>query len=81
MPLVGAILLGLCAGLILFAAAKKRVAKDDGASAVVQHHVDTPAADVLKYWTEDRMRSAKPAKMPKIKGPKRGKKQPKHPPV
>jgi hypothetical protein len=80
-PLIGAILLGLLAGVLLFAAARKRLAKPDAASGVEKHSVDTPSGDVLKYWTEDKMRSAKPAKMPKVKSLKPAKKRPKRPPV
>ena len=81
LPLFSAILLALFAGLVFFAAAKKRLSKSNAASGVVTHHVDAPAGDVLKYWTEDKMRSAKPAKMPKVKALKPGKKRSKQPPV
>ena len=84
LPLVGMLLLGLLAGVYLAMAARKRLAKADDAASVVGHTVDTSAKDALKYWTEERMRSAKPAKMPKVKNVKpleRGKKRPKRPPV
>lgn len=81
LPLVGAILLGLLAGVFLVMAARKRLSKSDAAGAVVKHSVGTSADDVLKYWTEDKMRDAKPAKMPKVKALERGKKRPKRPPV
>ena len=84
LPLVGVLLLGLLAGAYLAMAARKRLAKADDAAGVVRHSVDTSAEDALKYWTEERMRNAKPAKMPKVKNVKpleRGKKRPKRPPV
>ena len=83
LPLVGVLLLGLLAGAYLAMAARKRLAKADDAG-VARHSVDTSAEDALKYWTEERMRNAKPAKMPKVKNVKpleRGKKRPKRPPV
>jgi len=68
LPLIGVILLGLRAGLgvALAMAARKQGAKDDGAG-VARHSVHTSPADALKYWTEEKMQSAKPAKMPKAK--------------
>jgi hypothetical protein len=81
LPLVGVLLLGLLAGVYLAMAARKRLAKADG---VVGHSVDTSAGDALKYWTEERMHNAKPAKMPKVKNVKPlegGKKRSKRPPV
>ncbi|MGH2497643.1 MAG: hypothetical protein ACRDIV_23315 [Ktedonobacteraceae bacterium] len=80
LPLVGVVLFGLLVGLYL-AAARKRSAKSDDAGAVASQKVETPAEDALKYWTEEKMRSAKPAEMPKVKGLKRGKKRPKRPNV
>lgn len=80
LPLAGIVLLGLLAALYL-AAARKRSAKSDEPGAVASHKIDTPAEDVLKYWTEEKMRSAKPAEMPKVKGLKRGKKRAKRPNV
>ena len=84
LPLVGMLLLGLLAGVFVAMAARKRLAKSGDAASVVGHSVDTSAGDALKYWTEERMRSAKPAKMPKVKNvkPIEGKKKrPKRPPV
>ena len=82
-PLVGALLLGLLTAVYLAMAARKYLAKADDAGGVARHSVETSAADTLKYWTEERMRSAKPAKMPKVKKLKPregGKKRPKRPP-
>jgi len=78
------ILLGVLVGVYLAMAARKRLAKSDDVAGVVGHSVDTPAGDALKYWTEERMRNAKPAKMPKVKNLKPlegGKKRSKRPPV
>ena len=77
-------MLGLLVGVYLAMAARKRLAKPGDAAGVVRHSVDTSAEDTLKYWTEEKMRSAKPAKMPKVKNVKPlkdGKKRPKRPPV
>ncbi len=62
------ILLGLLVGLgaILVMVVRKQGAKDDDAG-VARHSVNTSPADALKYWTEEKMHSAKPAKMPKTK--------------
>jgi hypothetical protein len=84
LPVVGMLLLGLLVGVYLAMAARKRLAKADDVASVARHSVDTSAGDALKYWTEERMRSAKPAKMPKVKNvkPIEGKKKrPKRPPV
>lgn len=69
LPLVGVIVLGLLVGLgaALAMAARKQGAKEESADGVARHSVNTSAADTLKYWTEERMQSAKPAKMPKAK--------------
>jgi hypothetical protein len=61
--LVGSVLLGFFVGVFLFA--WKRSAKADaGAKKVIKHTAETSADDALKYWTSERMRRAKPAKMP-----------------
>src|SRR5579859_7242732 len=69
LPLVGIILLGLLAGVgvALAMAARKQGAKGDDGAGVARHSVNTSPADALKYWTEEKMQSAKPAKMPKAK--------------
>ncbi|HEY6540404.1 MAG TPA: hypothetical protein VIZ18_05680 [Ktedonobacteraceae bacterium] len=69
LPLFGMILLGLLvgAGVALVMAARKQGAKEVDAAGVARHSVNTSAADTLKYWTEEKMQSAKPAKMPKAK--------------
>lgn len=65
--LPGVILLGLLVGVALAMAARRRGANEDDDAGVVSHSVKTPAEDVLKYWTQEKMQSAKPAKMPEAK--------------
>jgi hypothetical protein len=64
LPLVGVVLLGLLVGVYLFAG--RRIMKKDDAGGIVRHTVETPAKDVLQYWTADKMRSARPAPMPNV---------------
>ena len=78
LPLVGTILLCLLAGVYL--AAWKRFSKRAAPARVVKHTVETPAEEVLKYWTADKMRNARPAPMPNVTALKRRKKQPRRPP-
>ena len=78
LPLVGTILLCLLAGVYL--AAWKRFSKRDAPARVVKHTVETPAEEVLKYWTADKMRDARPAQMPVVNALRRVKKQPRRPP-
>ena len=61
--LAGIILLGLLMGLGLFAGKRNRKA------ASVKHTIKTPAEDVLNYWTEERMRKARPVDLPHLKQP------------
>ncbi|MEO7022151.1 MAG: hypothetical protein ABI234_18525 [Ktedonobacteraceae bacterium] len=75
LPLVGMILLCLLA--TMFFAAKKRSTKPDPE----KHTVGTHPDDVRKYWTNDRMRKAKPAPMPSTDDLKPGKERPRHPSV
>jgi len=72
--IVGAILLCLLGGVYLFAA--RRSSKPD--PSVERHTVDNSPGDALKYWTAERMRKAKPAKLPHIKGGDKGKQKPPH---
>jgi hypothetical protein len=74
LAVVGAMLLGLLVGVYLFAV--RRSAKPDPASSVEKHTVDSSPAEALKYWTKDRMRKAKPAKLPHIHGGDKGKQNP-----
>jgi hypothetical protein len=75
--LAGALLLGLLVGVCLIV--WKRFLKPDPSEAIVKHTVDTNPDDVLKYWTEERMRNAKPAKMPHVPDQDRGKPHPRRP--
>lgn len=76
LPVIGAILLCLFGAVYLFAG--RHASKPDPASTVKKHTVDTSPADALKYWTAERMRKAKPAKLPHIKGGDKGKQKPPH---
>ena len=78
LPLVGTILLGLLVGVYL--AAWKRFSKPGPPARIMKHSVETPSDDVLNYWTADKMRSARPARLPHVNALRRGKKQPPHPP-
>jgi hypothetical protein len=76
LSLVGAIILALLLGLFLLG--RKRVPKPS--AKVVGHKVETPAEDVQKYWTADKMRNAKPAPMPNVTDLKEGKQRQQQPP-
>ena len=76
LPLVGAIVLGLLAGVYLLA--WKRYAKPP--IKIVKHPVETPADEALKYWTADKMRDAGPAPMPHVVARGRKKRDPRRPP-
>ena len=78
LPLGGAIFLGLLVGIYLFAL--KRFSKKGPSARIIKHSVDTSADEALKYWTADKMRNAKPAKMPNVDVIERGKKSPRRPP-
>lgn len=75
LPLVGAVLLGFLIGVYLVM--WRLFAKPD--PEIVKHTVDKSAEDTLKYWTADKMRKAKPAKMPHVDDPKQRKQQPRRP--
>ena len=78
LPLVGIALLSLLVVVYLFA--RKQSSQPDPAAAVAKHSVETPADDVLKYWTADRMSSAKAAPMPKVATVHQQKRQPRRQP-
>lgn len=78
LPLAGAILLCLLA--IAYLVVRKRSPKPEPGDGVAKHTVDSSAEDVLKYWTPDKKRHARPAPMPDVTNIKRGKKQPRRPP-
>lgn len=63
-PLMGTVLLGLLVGVYLFALKRKRSAKRNPAT-VIGHKVEKHPDDVLKHWTADKMREAKPMPLPK----------------
>lgn len=69
--LLGSMVLALLLGLFL--AGRKRVSKP--ASKVARHRVETPAEDVQKYWTAQKMRNAKPVPMPHLTDAGEGKQQ------
>ncbi|HCI78225.1 MAG TPA: hypothetical protein DHW02_00885 [Ktedonobacter sp.] len=62
LPLAGIAL--LCILTAIYLAAGKRKENSEHADSVVKHTVETPAEDVLKHWTADRMREAQPAPLP-----------------
>ena len=76
LPLVGVMLLSLLVIVYLFA--RKRSSQP--APAVARHSVETPADDVLKYWSAERMSSAKAAPMPKVDTVEPKKRQPRRHP-
>lgn len=74
LPLIGTILLCLLLiGVILMA--YKRLAKksEDPSSKIIQHTVETSPEEALKYWTAEKKRKAKPARMPHVEAPEQGK--------
>ncbi len=75
---VGTILLCLLVGVYLVA--WKRFAKPDPKATISKHSVDTHPDDTLKYWTADKMRNAKAAKLPNVNALERGKKDRQRPP-
>ncbi len=77
LPLIGVALLCLLVGVYLFA--RKRPSQPEPA-AVARHSVETPADDVLKYWTEEKMSNAKAAPMPKVHAVGQKKRQPRRHP-
>ncbi len=44
-----------------------------------QHKIETPSEEVLKYWTEERMRKAKATNMPHLDKLDQGKQPPQRP--
>ncbi len=72
LPLMGTVLFGLLIGVYLFAWKRKRSSKRNAAT-VVGHRVEKQPDDVLKHWTADKMRDAKPAPLPQVDALKRGK--------
>jgi aminoglycoside/choline kinase family phosphotransferase len=62
------ILLGLFAGVYL-AASRRFTKKSASSGTITRHTVKKPAADVLKYWTADKMHSARGVDLPKVDAP------------
>lgn len=54
----------LCILFAIYLVAEKRKAKSDDSDSVVKHSVATPADDILKHWTAEKMRDAQPAELP-----------------
>ena len=77
LPLVGAILLCLLAGVYLLA--WKRISKKKRSSTIIKHKVDKHADDALKYWTADKMRHAKAAPLPNVNALDQEKQRPRRP--
>ncbi|HEY1352124.1 MAG TPA: hypothetical protein VGF67_21090 [Ktedonobacteraceae bacterium] len=78
LPLAGAFLLCLLVGGALLA--WRWLAQSESSDAVTKHTVETPAEDVLKYWTADRMRKTKATNMPHVGAPQQKKPGPRRPP-
>ncbi len=64
LSLASTILLGLLVGI--YPIVWKLSSKPDPAEGVAKHSVNKSADDVLKYWTADKKRKAKPAPMPNV---------------
>jgi hypothetical protein len=77
LPLVGIALLSLLVVVYLFA---RKPSSQPEPAAVARHSVKTPANHVLKYWTADKMSSAKAAPMPKVNTVDQKKSQPRQQP-
>jgi hypothetical protein len=78
LPIISMFLLGLLA--IVFLVGRKHSSDSEPSGAISKHTQDTSSEDTLKYWTADKMRKAKPAKMPNLKKFGREKQQPGRPP-
>jgi hypothetical protein len=77
LSLVGTVLLGLLIGVYLVAL--RRFPKPDPSHTIIKHSVDTHPDEVLKYWTADRMRNAKPVDLPNVTALDREKQHPRRP--
>jgi hypothetical protein len=78
LPLIGTLLLCLLAGVYLLA--WKRFSKPGPSARIKKHPVETSSDEALKYWTADKMRNAKPARLPNVNALKRGEQHPRRPP-
>ncbi len=79
LSLIGTVLLGLLIGGVYLVACR-RFSKPDSSPSIIKHSVDTHPDDVLKYWTADRMRNAKPANLPNATALEREKQRRRRPP-
>lgn len=80
LPLIGAFLLCLLVVGGALLAWRWFAQSESSDNAVTKHTVDTPAEDVLKYWTGDKMRRTKATNMPHVGTPRRKKPHPLRPP-
>ncbi len=64
LPLTSILLVCLIIGVYLMTA--KRFPKPDPSIKVTKHSVDTSSDETLKYWTQKRMRDARPAQLPHV---------------
>ena len=79
LSLFGTILLCLLVGGYLFVC--KRFSKSDSSASIVKHLVETHSDDVIKYWTEDKMRNAKATDLPNVNALEPGKQRSQRPPA
>jgi hypothetical protein len=68
LPLFGMILLGLLGGIYL-AACRRFTKKSAPSQTITRHTVKKPAADVLEYWTADKMHGARGMDLPRVDAP------------
>ncbi len=78
-PLVGTIILCLLVGLSL--AVRRRFSKSTSSKKVTKHKVETPPDETLKYWTADKMRTAKAVPLPEVNTLDREKQDPRPSPT
>ena len=78
LPLVGTILLCLLVGVYLLA--WKRFSKPEPESTIIKHPVETHPDEALNYWTGDKKRKAKGARLPNVNALDEGKQPPRRPP-
>lgn len=78
LPLLGTTLLCLLAAIYLLA--WKRFSQPDPSPTIIKHSLETHPDAALKYWTAEKMRNAKPAKLPNVTALEPGKQHPRRPP-
>jgi hypothetical protein len=76
--LLGTIILCLLVGVYL--AAYRRFRKPGSSAPITKHKVETPADDVLQYWTANKLRQAKAMDLPNTDALKPGKQHQQRPP-